>query len=47
MSWRPASLEDVGDLIRYIACLQPHIVINEAMTWNRGHVVNLQRTGRA
>ena len=35
---RMAQSEDVGDLIRYIACLPPHIVINEVMinpTWNR------------
>jgi NADP-dependent 3-hydroxy acid dehydrogenase YdfG len=46
---RMAQSEDVGDLIRYIACLPPHIVINEVMinpTWNRGYVANLQR-GRA
>ena len=37
---------DCADLIRYIACLPPHIVINEVMinpTWNRGYVANLQR----
>ena len=41
-----AQSEDVGDLIRYVACLPPHIVINEVMinpTWNRGYVANLQR----
>jgi NADP-dependent 3-hydroxy acid dehydrogenase YdfG len=41
-----AQSEDVGDLIRYIACLPPHIVINEVMinpTWNRGYVAALQR----
>ena len=41
-----AQSEDVGDLIRYIACLPPHIVINEVMinpTWNRGYVASLQR----
>ena len=30
----------------YIACLPPHIVINEVMinpTWNRGYVASLQR----
>ena len=35
---RMAQSEDVGDLIRYVACLPPHIVINEVMinpTWNR------------
>jgi hypothetical protein len=38
--------EDVGDLIRYIACLPPRVVINEVMiapTWNRGYVAALQR----
>ena len=43
---RMAQSEDVGDLIRYIACLPAHIVINEVMinpTWNRGYVANLQR----
>lgn len=32
---------EVGDLIRYIACLPPHVTINEVMitpTWNRGYV---------
>jgi len=41
-----AQSEDVGDLIRYIACLPPHIVINEVMinpTWNRSYVAALQR----
>jgi len=44
---RMAQSEDVGDLIRYIACLPPHIVINEVMinpTWNRSYVANLART---
>jgi len=27
---RMAQSEDVGDLIRYVACLPPHIVINES-----------------
>ncbi len=43
---RMAQSEDVGDLIRYIACLPQHIVINEVMinpTWNRGYVASLQR----
>jgi NADP-dependent 3-hydroxy acid dehydrogenase YdfG len=38
--------EDCGDLIRYIACLPPRVVINEVMiapTWNRSYVANLQR----
>jgi NADP-dependent 3-hydroxy acid dehydrogenase YdfG len=37
---------DVGDLIRYIACLPAHVCINEVMitpTWNRGYVAALQR----
>jgi NADP-dependent 3-hydroxy acid dehydrogenase YdfG len=45
---RMAQKEDVGDLIRYIACLPPHVVINEVMicpTWNRGYVSGLQRKG--
>ena len=44
---RMAQSEDVGDLIRYVACLPSHIVINEVMinpTWNRGYVANLQRS---
>lgn len=43
---RMAQSEDVGDLIRYVACLPPHIVINEVMinpTWNRSYVASLQR----
>lgn len=43
---RMAQSEDVGDLIRYIACLPAHIVINEVMinpTWNRGYVASLKR----
>lgn len=43
---RMAQSEDVGDLIRYIACLPAHIVINEVMinpTWNRGYVASLAR----
>ena len=46
---RMAQKEDVGDLIRYIACLPAHVVINEVMicpTWNRGYVAALQRQGR-
>jgi NADP-dependent 3-hydroxy acid dehydrogenase YdfG len=38
--------EDCGDLIRYIACLPKHVVINEVMiapTWNRSYVAALQR----
>ncbi len=33
--------EDVGDMIRYIACLPPHVCVNEIWitpTWNRGYV---------
>ena len=43
---RMAQSEDVGDLIRYVACLPKHVVINEVMinpTWNRGYVSALQR----
>ena len=38
--------EDCGDLIRYIACLPKHLVMNEvhlAPTYNRSYVANLQR----
>lgn len=38
--------EDCGDLIRYIACLPPHVCINEVLispTWNRSYVAALQR----
>ncbi|MGA9866197.1 MAG: SDR family NAD(P)-dependent oxidoreductase [Acetobacteraceae bacterium] len=37
---------DCGGLIRYIACLPSHVVMNEVMlspTWNRSYVANLQR----
>jgi NADP-dependent 3-hydroxy acid dehydrogenase YdfG len=37
---------DCGDLIRYIACLPRHVVMNEvhlSPTWNRGYVAALQR----
>jgi NADP-dependent 3-hydroxy acid dehydrogenase YdfG len=37
---------DCGDLIRYIACLPAHVVMNEvhlSPTWNRGYVAALQR----
>ena len=43
---RMAQSEDVGDLIRYIACLPERVVINEVMiapTWNRGYVAALNR----
>jgi NADP-dependent 3-hydroxy acid dehydrogenase YdfG len=46
---RMAQPGDVGDLIRYIACLPPHVVINEVMispTWNRGYVAAAQRNAR-
>lgn len=36
---------DCGDLIRYIALLPKHVVMNEvhlAPTWNRGYVANIQ-----
>lgn len=38
--------EDCGDLIRYIACLPRHVVMNEvhlSPTWNRGYVAALDR----
>lgn len=41
---RMIQAEDLGDLIRYIACLPPHIVINEVMlnpTWHRGYIAQL------
>ena len=41
--------EDCGDLIRYIACLPPHLCIPEVMitpAWNRTYVANLQRNQR-
>jgi NADP-dependent 3-hydroxy acid dehydrogenase YdfG len=37
---------DVGDLIRYVACLPAHVVLNEvwiAPTWNRSYVAALER----
>ena len=40
---------DCGDLIRYIACLPPHLCIPEVMitpAWNRTYVGNLQRNQR-
>jgi NADP-dependent 3-hydroxy acid dehydrogenase YdfG len=43
---RMAQSEDVGDLIRYIACLPDRVVINEVMiapTWNRSYVAALRR----
>jgi NADP-dependent 3-hydroxy acid dehydrogenase YdfG len=47
---RMAQSEDVGDLIRYVACLPPHIVHQRGLdhpTWNRGYVANLQRARKA
>ena len=44
---RMAQPEDVADLIRYIACLPRHVVINEVMicpSWNRGYVAALRKT---
>jgi NADP-dependent 3-hydroxy acid dehydrogenase YdfG len=43
---RMVQSEDCGDLIRYIACLPPHVCINEVLitpTWNRTYVATLQR----
>src|SRR5947209_2764013 len=40
--------EDVADLILYLACLPPHVVINEVMitpTWNRAYVAALGGAG--
>jgi len=40
-----AQSSDVGDLVRYIACLPAHVCINEVMitpTWNRGYVAALR-----
>ena len=37
---------DVGDLIRYVACLPKHVCLNEVMitpAWNRGYVAALAR----
>jgi NAD(P)-dependent dehydrogenase (short-subunit alcohol dehydrogenase family) len=37
--------EDVGDLIRYVALLPPHVCLNEVWitpTWNRGYVAALK-----
>jgi NADP-dependent 3-hydroxy acid dehydrogenase YdfG len=41
-----AQSEDVGDLIRYVACLPPHVTINEVWitpTHNRSYVAALER----
>jgi len=43
---RMVQASDCGDLIRYIACLPKHVVMNEVMlapTHNRGYVAALQR----
>lgn len=40
---------DCGDLIRYIACLPPHLCIPEVMitpAWNRTYVAAIQRNNR-
>ena len=40
--------EDCGELIRYIACLPPHVCINEVWitpTWNRAYVAALPGKG--
>jgi NADP-dependent 3-hydroxy acid dehydrogenase YdfG len=47
---RMAQSEDVGDLIRYVACLPAHVTINEVWitpTWNRGYIANLARTTKS
>jgi NADP-dependent 3-hydroxy acid dehydrogenase YdfG len=41
--------EDVGDLVRYIACLPSHVCVNEVMmtpTWNRSYVTALERQSK-
>ncbi|HET8997672.1 MAG TPA: SDR family NAD(P)-dependent oxidoreductase [Acetobacteraceae bacterium] len=38
--------QDCADLIRYVACLPPHVCINEVLitpTWNRAYVAALER----
>jgi NADP-dependent 3-hydroxy acid dehydrogenase YdfG len=47
---RMAQSEDVGDLIRYVACLPAHVTINEVWitpAWNRGYIANLARTTKS
>lgn len=42
---RMAQPADVGDLVRYIACMPAHVVLNEVMiapVWNRGYVAALR-----
>jgi NADP-dependent 3-hydroxy acid dehydrogenase YdfG len=41
---RMVQAEDCGDLIRYIACLPRHLVMNEvhlSPTWNRSYIAAL------
>jgi len=43
---RMVQAEDCADLIRYIACLPPHVCINEVLispTWNRFYTAQLQQ----
>ena len=45
---RMLQAEDCGDLIRYVACLPPHVCINEVLitpTWNRGYIAAQSRRG--
>ena len=38
---RMVQSEDVGNLIRYVACLPPHVCLNEVLispTWNRAYI---------
>jgi NADP-dependent 3-hydroxy acid dehydrogenase YdfG len=38
--------QDCADLIRYVACLPPHVCLNEVLitpTWNRWYVASLKR----
>lgn len=38
---RMVQSEDVGELVRYVACMPPHVVLNEVWinpTWNRSYV---------
>jgi NADP-dependent 3-hydroxy acid dehydrogenase YdfG len=40
--------EDLGELIRYVACLPPHVCMDEIVvspTWNRGYVGALKQRG--
>ena len=41
--------EDVGDLVRYVACLPPHVCMSEVLltpTWNRSFIVDLERASK-